>query len=134
MSRKRSREKAMELLFGMDISKDTSSEVVETFIDNFEGNIKELDLDYIKEVLAGIDVRKSEIDSTIKANLQNWKIDRISKINLTILRMGIYEMKFVEDIPDKVALNEALELAKIYSDEKSVSFINGVLDKVLKEI
>ncbi|MGG7176117.1 transcription antitermination factor NusB [Clostridium paraputrificum] len=134
MSRKKSREKAMELLFGMEISKDTPSEVVETFADNFEGNIKELDLDYIKEVLDGVDEKRKDIDSIIESNLQNWKLDRISKINLTILRMGVYEMKFLEEVPDKVALNEALELAKIYSDEKSVSFINGVLDKVLKEI
>ncbi|MEO2493869.1 transcription antitermination factor NusB, partial [Clostridium paraputrificum] len=75
-----------------------------------------------------------ELDSIIEKNLQNWKLDRISKINLCILEMGIYEMLYVEDVPEKVALNEALELTKRYSDEKSVSFVNGVLDKVLKNI
>ena len=132
MSRKKSREKAMELLFGMTLSKETPNEVIETFVDNYEDNIKELDLDYIKEVLEGVEENKTEIDSIIESNLQNWKIDRISKVNLTILRMGVYEIRFATEIPDKVALNEALELGKIYSDEKSVSFINGVLDKVLK--
>lgn len=134
MNRRKSREKAMGILFGMEISKDSPEEAIETSLDNFEGDIEELDLDYIKEVLVGIDNKKAEIDSIIKENLKNWKIERISKVNLTILRLGIYEMNYVEDIPGRVALNEALELGKIYSDQKGVAFINGVLDKVLKEV
>ena len=134
MSRKNSREKAMELSFGMELSKDTPEEAIETFVDNYEGNINNLDLGYIKEVLYGIDARKEELDLIINSNLQNWKIERIAKINLTILRLAILEMKYIEDVPSKVALNEALELTKKYSDEKSVSFINAVLDKVLKSL
>jgi len=133
MNRKKSREKAMELLFSITLSKDSVEEAMEVFVDNYEGNIKELDLDYIKALLEGVEANKNEIDSIIERNLQNWKLDRISKINLTILRVGVYEIVFDENIPKKVALNEAIELGKIYSDEKSGSFINGVLDKVLKE-
>ena len=133
MSRKKSREKAMELLFGMELSKETPNEILETFVENYEVNIKELDLEYIKELLEGIYENKDEIDSKIEGSLQSWKLDRISKINLTILRLGIFEMKYSDEVPDRVALNEALELTKVYSDEKSVSFINGVLDKVLKD-
>ena len=133
MNRKKSREKAMELLFSLTLSKDSVEEAMEVFVDNYEENIKELDLDYIKALLEGVEANKNEIDSIIERNLQNWKLDRISKINLTILRVGVYEIVFDENIPKKVALNEAIELGKIYSDEKSVSFINGVLDKVLKE-
>ncbi|MDS0527875.1 transcription antitermination factor NusB [Clostridium sp. SHJSY1] len=135
MSRKKSREKAMELSFGMELSKDTTNETLETFVDNFEGdNLKEFDLDYIRELLEGIEKNKGEIDSIIEQNLQNWKIGRLAKINLTILRVAIFEMKFLEDVPGKVAVNEALELTKRYSDEKSVSFVNAVLDKVLKSL
>ena len=134
MSRKRSREKAMELSFGVELSKDSPEEAIETFVDNYEGDIKKLDLRYIKEVLYGIDSKKEELDSIIKSNLQNWKIERIAKINLTILRLAVLEMKYIEDVPTKVALNEALELTKKYSDEKSVSFVNAVLDKVLKSL
>ena len=133
MNRKKSREKAMELLFSIMLSKDSVEEAMEVFVDNYEENIKELDLDYIKALLEGVEANKNEIDSIIERNLQNWKLDRIAKINLTILRVGVYEIVFDENIPKKVALNEAIELGKIYSDEKSVSFINGVLDKVLKE-
>ncbi|ALP90831.1 MULTISPECIES: transcription antitermination factor NusB [Clostridium] len=130
MNRKLSREKAMELFFGMTCSKDTVEEAVETFIDNYEGDIKELDLTYIKKALIGIENNKEAIDEAISSNLQNWKIERISKVNLTILRLAAYEILFDEDVPRSVAINEALEITRKYSDEKSVSFVNGVLDKI----
>lgn len=130
MNRKLSREKAMELFFGMTCSKDTVEEAVEIFVDNYEGDIKQLDLTYIKKALIGIENNKEAIDEVISANLQNWKIDRISKVNLTILRLAAYEILFDDDVPRSVAINEALEIARKYSDEKSVSFINGVLDKI----
>lgn len=132
MSRKKSREKAMELLFSMELTKDDASYAIENFMENYEEDINELDLQYIKTILSGVEQNKAEIDKIIEGNLQNWKVDRISKINLTILRMAIYEMQNLKDVPGKVAVNEALELCKIYSDEKSVSFINAVLDKVLR--
>ena len=132
MSRKLSREKAMELVFSMMLTKESHDEVIETFVDNYEENIKNLDLDYIKEVLKGVEENKESIDNLIKENLQKWKIESVSKVNLAILRLAVYEMKYVNDVPEKVAINEALEITKRYSDEKSVSFINGVLDNIYK--
>ncbi|AOR23909.1 transcription antitermination factor NusB [Clostridium taeniosporum] len=133
MNRKLSREKAMELLFGMTLNTDNCEETLENFVDNYEGNIKELDLTYIKRILIGVENNKDNIDEAISNNLCNWKIDRISKVNLCILRLAVYELLYDEEIPNKVAINEALEITKKYSDEKSVSFINGVLDKILKK-
>ncbi|WP_315074571.1 transcription antitermination factor NusB [uncultured Clostridium sp.] len=133
MNRKLSREKTMELLFGMTLSKDTIEEVVEGFVENYEGNIKEIDLTYVKQALIGIEKHKEEIDRAVEVNLHNWKIDRISKVNLSILRLATYELLYDEEVPRNVAINEALEIARRYSDEKSVAFINGVLDKI-KEI
>ncbi|WP_294376308.1 transcription antitermination factor NusB [uncultured Clostridium sp.] len=130
MNRKLSREKTMELLFGMTCSKDRAVEAVETFVENYEGNIKEIDLTYVKRALIGIENNIEAIDEAISSNLQNWKIDRISKVNLAILRLAAYEIIFDEDVPKNVAINEALEITRKYSDEKSVSFINGVLDKI----
>ncbi|MGL5149960.1 MAG: transcription antitermination factor NusB [Clostridium sp.] len=132
MSRKVSREKAMELIFSMMLSKDSIEEALEVFLDNYEGNLKELDLEYIKRTLNGVEEKTEEIHTLIEKNASNWKVDRISKINLAILKLGIYEMLFSEDVPDRVAINEAIELSKKFSDEKSVSFINGVLDSTLK--
>lgn len=132
MSRKKSREKAMEILFGMTLSKDAPAEAIDIFKENNDDIIKDLDLSYINDVVFGVHNNLNDIDEAIKAALDKWKIDRISKVNLTILRLAVYEMKYVDDVPAKVAINEAIEIAKVYSDEKSVSFINGVLDKVLK--
>ena len=119
MSRKDSREKAMEILFSMELTKDNDTEALENFVENYEEDINLLDLDYIKTVLKGVYENKNDIDKIIESNLQNWKLDRISKINLTILRMAIFEMNNLNDVPGKVAINEALELTKKYSDEKS---------------
>ncbi|MBP1889759.1 N utilization substance protein B [Clostridium moniliforme] len=134
MSRKLSREKAMELIFSTMLTKESYDEAIETFVDNYEGNIKDIDLSYITEVLKGVEENKDSIDELIKVNLQKWSIDRISKVNLAILRLALYEMKYLSDVPEKVAINEALEITKKYSDEKSVSFINGILDKIYKNM
>ena len=133
MNRKLSRDKTMELLFGMTLSKDTIEEVIEGFVDNYEDDIKELDLTYIKQALIGIENNREAIDKLIEENLHNWKLERISKVNLSILRLSTYELLYNEEIPRGVAINEALEITRRYSDEKSVGFINGVLDKI-KEI
>lgn len=133
MNRKLSREKTMELLFAMTLSKDTVDEAVETFIENYESNISEIDLTYVKQALIGVETHKKEIDEAIASNLHNWKIDRISKVNLSILRLATYELLYDDNVPTGVAINEALEITRRYSDEKSVSFINGVLDKINKK-
>lgn len=130
MNRKLSREKAMELLFGMTLSKDTIEEAIEAFIENYEENIKDVDLTYVKQALIGVENNKEAIDKVIEANLHNWKLERISKVNLSILRLATYELLYDEEVPRNVAINEALEITRRYSDEKSVGFINGVLDKI----
>jgi N utilization substance protein B len=133
MNRKLSREKAMELLFGITLSKDTIEEAIESFTENYEGDIKEIDLTYVKQALIGVKNNKEEIDKVIESNLHNWKIDRISKVNLSILRIATYELLYDKEVPRGVAINEALEITRRYSDEKSVAFINGVLDKIKEE-
>ena len=134
MSRKKSREKAMELLFSMELSKNTYEETIETFIEDYEMDLKTIDVDYIKNVVKVVTDNLEDIDSRIVNALVNWKLDRVSKVNLTILRLAVGEMLFVDDVPGSVAINEAVELTKKYSDEKSTSFVNGVLDKVLKTL
>ena len=77
---------------------------------------------------------KEEIDEIIKNSLINWTIERVSKVNLIIVRLAIAEMLYIDDVPEVVAINEAIELTKKYSDDKSVSFVNGALDKAFKNI
>ena len=125
MKRKRSREIAMELLFSMEISKNSYEETIECFVEDYEMDLKTIDLEYIKEVMKSVVDHKEEIDEIIKNSLINWTIDRVSKVNLTIVRLAIAEMLYINDVPEVVAINEAIELTKKYSDDKSVSFVNG---------
>lgn len=134
MNRKRSREIAMELLFGMTLSKNTLEETIETFIEDYEMNLNTIDLEYIKNILEKVDSNLEELDEKIEESLNKWKIDRVSKVNLTILRLALAEIIYCDDVPSAVAINEAIELTKKYSDEKSVAFINGALDKVVKNM
>ena len=134
MKRKRSREIAMELLFSMEISKNSYEQTIESFIENYEMDLKTIDLEYIKEVMKSVTDYKEEIDEIIKNSLINWTIERVSKVNLTIVRLAIAEMLYINDVPEVVAINEAIELTKKYSDDKSVSFVNGALDKAFKNI
>ena len=134
MKRKRSREIAMELLFSMEISKNSYEETIECFVEDYEMDLKTIDLEYIKEVMKSVVDHKEEIDEIIKNSLINWTIDRVYKVNLTIVRLAIEEMLYINDVPEVVAINEAIELTKKYSDDKSVSFVNGALDKAFKNI
>ena len=134
MKRQRSREIAMELLFGMELSKNSYEETIENFVEDYEMDLTTIDLEYIKSTVKVVTDNLEKIDGIITESLVNWKLDRISRVNLTILRLAVGEMLYVEDVPEKVAINEAIELTKKYSDEKSVSFINVVLDKAFKSI
>lgn len=89
---------------------------------------------YIKEIVSGVVEKEEEINDLIKAKLKNWTIERISKVNLSILQLAVYEILYLEDIPCKVSANEAVKLAKKYGTEESGSFINGVLGAIITDI
>jgi len=133
MNRRKSREVAMKLLFEMSINKEDYKEIIENFKEQTDLDLKDIDMVYISRVLDGISKNKNIIDSKIEIYLINWKLDRISKIDLAILRISTYEILFEEDIPDVVSVNEGIELAKKYSDEKSSTFINGVLGNMVNK-
>ncbi|SQB38079.1 transcription antitermination protein NusB [Clostridium perfringens] len=134
MNRAKSREYLLQLAYQMEITSETALETFNSFMENEDISKDDLDLAYIKSGLLGIEENKEKLDSLIESQLVKWKLNRISKVNLSILRISTYEILFAEDVPGKVSINEAIELCKKYSDNKSVSFINGVLDKVYKNI
>jgi N utilization substance protein B len=90
-------------------------------------------IDYTRVLLSGIERERDAIDELVKSASDNWRLDRITYVDINILRLGIFEMLFSEDVPPKVAIDEALEIAKKYGNEDSREFINGVLDRVLKD-
>ena len=133
MSRTEIRELAFKLIYSLEIQDEKDlQEQIELYIE--ANNIEEEKAqEYIKDIILGINKNKEEVTSIIKSILtEKWTIDRISKINLSILELAIYEIKYKE-IPFKVEINEAVELAKKYGDETAGSFINGALAKAIKE-
>lgn len=134
MNRSAIRENAFKLIYSLEIQKtENLEEQIDLF---FESNdIKDEEAkNYIKNVILGIDENKEQILENIEKNLkEDWKLNRISKMDLSILKLAIYEIKF-SDIPYKVAINEAVELAKKYGEDKSKNFVNGILASVVKDM
>lgn len=134
MNRRKSREIAMKLLYEMSINKENYKTVLENFKENTDFDLNDVDMNYVLRVLKGTEEKNKDIDSTIEKYLINWKLYRLPKIDLAILRICTYEILYEEDIPNKVSVNEGVELAKKYSEERSFQFINGVLGNMIKEI
>ena len=133
MTRSEIREAAFKLIYSLEIQKvENLEEAIELYIES--NNItNKSEIDYIKDAILGIKKNKNEIEEKIKEHLKsNWKIERISKIDLSILKLAIYEIKYKE-LPFKVVINEAVELAKKYGEDSSKNFVNGVLASIVKE-
>jgi len=133
MNRRKSREAAMKLIYEMQIKKEGFEEIFENFKEHTEEDTSELDLEYIENSLKGVTENIEVIDATISKHLINWKLERLSKIDISILRLAIYEITFEEDIPNIVCVNEAIELAKEYSQDITGAFINGVLGRLVEK-
>lgn len=99
----------------------------------FDQPLSQVDRDFAETYLKNLVDHKEKIDHEIKKKLKGWTLNRLSKIDLAILRLGTYEVLFEEEIPKNVSINEAVELAKKYGEEESKKFINGVLDAIAQE-
>ena len=131
MNRSQVRELAFKLLYQIEIQKEVSDEDIELFFENNQINSEEAK-EYIEDVINGVAKESTDIIEEISKNLkQDWEVDRISKINLALLKLAIYEIKY-KKLPYKVVINEVVELAKKYGEETSHSFINGILASVVK--
>ncbi len=126
--RRKSREMALQVLYQIEITGDASRSAVELFFSHFDGSVKAID--FARSLVSGVLDHKDEIDRAIRQAAENWKISRMAKVDLTILRMASYEMLFCPDIPINVTMDEAIEIGKRYGSGESATFINGVLDQV----
>ena len=128
--RRLSREMALKVLFQIDLVSTNIEEALKyTFEDGeFSDEVKEFSLTLVKGVLSNL----SEIDKAINQHTNNWSLERITNIDRNILRMAIYEILYLKNIPKSVSINEAVELAKKYGTKNSFSFVNGVLGKIDK--
>lgn len=131
MNRSEARELGFKFLYQIEVQKELNEEQIELFFENYEITDNNA-IEYIKDLVNGIEDKKQEIANIISNNLKSdWKIERISKINLSLLKLAIYEIKY-KQLPYKVVINEVVELAKKYGEDTSHSFINGILASVVK--
>ena len=132
MNRTAMRELAFKLVYEIEVQKEESEEEIKIFLENNEIT-DEVVIEYLNSVVKGIKDNSAEIDELISKNLKdNWSLNRISKINLSLIKIAIYEMLY-SNVPYKVAINEVVELAKKYADDSAPVFINGILASVVKE-
>ena len=137
MTRRNARELVMQMIYEGNFHEETERErIIYEKIREMDAEEKKQNkgmIQFIESLYFGILEHLQEIDEFIQRSATNWSFARIAKVDLSILRLAIYELKFT-DVPQKVAVNEAVEIAKEYSTEKSPRFINGVLGSVIKEI
>lgn len=135
MTRSEGRNLAFELLYSLEIQKvekEERQEQIQLFLQESEIEEEKI-VQYIKQTINGIFLQEVEIEKMISQNLKaKWDIDRISKVNLALLKLGIYEMVYSK-LPYKVVVNEVVELAKKYGEDTSPSFVNGILANIIKQ-
>lgn len=132
MNRSEARDMAFKYLYQVEVQKENNVDIVNIFLENNEITDKEAKK-YITDVANGLEKNLQEITSSIEKNLkQDWRIERISKVTLAILKLATYEILYAK-LPFKVVINEAVELAKKYGEDSAPQFVNGILASIVKE-
>ncbi len=130
MTRRGLREQIFKLLFRIEFNNaDEMIEQKSLFFETNDEEFSEEESDYVQKKYESIVAHLDDIDAAINEKAKGWTTDRMSKVDLTIIRLGVYEIVYDDDIPEGVAVNEAVELAKLFGQEESYSFVNGVLAK-----
>ncbi|QBP40938.1 transcription antitermination factor NusB [Paenisporosarcina antarctica] len=126
MKRREAREKVLQTLFQLENTELTIEEAMSHVLDGQNDS-------FYEKLVRGTTEHLTQIDESLKAKLENWSLDRLPKIERTILRLAVFELLFMQDAPSKVVINEAIELSKTFGDDKSSKFVNGVLSKYAVE-
>ncbi len=134
MGRHEQREQVFKLLFRVEFNTpEDMPEQIKLFTEDNEEVIYQKDAEYIEERFGKINEKLADIDKLLNDNTEGWDTTRMGKVELTVLRLAVYEIVFDEDIPDSVAINEAVEIAKKYGQETSGGFVNAILAKIVKK-
>jgi len=132
--RRQAREWVVQFLFQTEFNPEELDQALDDFWNDDEKTPLERDRNYANEVIRGVIEQQMKIDRTIKRYTDNWDVERLGVLDRTVLRVAVYEMLFRDDVPPVVSINEAIEIAKAYSGRKSARFVNGVLDRIQKEL
>ncbi|MFC6348504.1 transcription antitermination factor NusB [Vagococcus carniphilus] len=135
LTRHQLREVAFQVIFSMLYSEDLEvNEAIENVLEHYDEQSSQEVPQYLEVVVTGVKEHQEELDKIIEKHLKRWTVSRIAKTDLVILRLALFEMLYISDIPAKVSLNEALEIAKTFSDDESRRFVNGVLSSAMNEM
>lgn len=129
--RRRAREIAVQVLYQREFDHREIEEAIALFWNNFE--VLKGAMDFSERLVKGVEQHREELDRIIEQYSSNWRVDRMAHVDRTILRIATYEILYCDDIPPRVAINEAIDIGKKYGSEDSGAFINGILDKVKSE-
>ncbi|HBC30171.1 MAG TPA: transcription antitermination factor NusB [Clostridiales bacterium] len=130
MKRKETREEAVKIAYSMDVNKDFNINNLTEYLEHFE--LEDMDVDYLYKTIIDMIDNMEEIDKHITDNSKDWKLSRIAKVDLAVLRIALSEILYNETIPESVSINEAVEISKKFSNEDSHKFINGILGTVVR--
>ena len=132
-TRSEARVEAFKLIFESEVNSESPEYLIEVMLE--EHPESESNVDYIKTVYLGVLAKKGEIDKMIEDSMTfGWKLERISKVALAVLRMAVFEILYIEDVPEKVAINEAVEIDKKYDEPDNSAFVNGILGGIIKQL
>lgn len=131
MSRRLAREKALQMLFQMDVGHN-SFEMAKKTLE--EEDMSPQDKSFTLSLVEGTRDCLGELDNYINKHAEEWDVERMANVDKNLIRMALYEIKYLPDIPTSVSINEAIELAKIFSSDESAKFVNGVLDNIQKDV
>ncbi len=126
--RRRARERALQFLFGLEFTHYDWNEVIDSFWDTRPSKFSVRE--YAVQLIRGVEENLPQLDEEISGALENWSVDRVGRVERSILRIALYEMRHELDVPTAVAINEAIELAKSFGTDEAPRFVNGVLDRL----
>ena len=132
MTRRAAREEAFKIIFQVDLGRSSWKEILSHNLDDL--NLSESSRLFLRQLVEGTITHLTEIDAEIAKYALDWKLERMLSTDRNILRMAVYELKFRNDIPAGVTVNEAVELAKVYGDEESGKFVNGILGNIVRDL
>ena len=133
-ARRRAREHALQVLYALDVNADASVDgALAAFWANFEPEDAPAVIAFTEALVRGARAHLAEIDAAIGRASKNWRLERMARVDRNLLRLGTFELRFAPEVPTKVVINEAIEVAKRYGTAESPAFINGLLDRVAQE-
>ena len=131
-ARRRGREAALQILFAVDFAGGSYEQAIKDHFDYLASSVE--GRDFARELVTGWAAHETEIDAMIRKVSEHWRLERMPLVDRNILRVSAYELMFMPEVPRRVTLNEAVELAKRYGGDGSPGFVNGVLDRIAQEV